>query len=144
MPVQVTSRVSPRLLGLVAAVVALLLVLSSGSCAVHEIRLALSGVRATGRVVSYVIPNDRTQGARVEVDVQRPGAAPFRVHLVDAARGGWEEGMEVALVCAELAPETRSCQVYSQGSWIFPTLFTVVTLAAIFLAVRKLLASRRA
>lgn len=144
MPIQMSSRVSPKLLGFVAAVVALLLVLSTGSCAVREIRLALLGARASGRVVSWVIPNDRTVGARVEVDVQRPGAAPFRVHLVDAARGGWEEGMEVSLVCTELAPESRSCEVYSPGSWILPSGATLVILAAMAAGARKLLAGRKA
>lgn len=143
MTIETSSRVSPKYLWLAGSVVALLLLLSAASSAVREIRLEMSGVRATGRVVSYTIPNDRSQGARVEVDVVRPGGAAVRVHLINASRGGWQEGMEVPLLCAELAPESRSCEVYSPGSWIAPTSLTVVMLALIFfLAARKLRAAR--
>ena len=143
MPSRVSSRVSPKILGLAASVVALLLALSTGSTALREIRLQTSGVRATGRVASYTIPNDRTEGARVEVDVERPGGAPFRVHLVNASRGRWEEGMEVPLVCAELQPETRSCEVAAASLWVLPTAATAALLALIFVVGKRFLGGRR-
>jgi hypothetical protein len=78
----------------------------------HEINLNANGLRTPGKVVDLVMLHGRSVGASAVFEVVPPGAPPWRVQVSGASSlHDWDKGIKLNLVCSELCPEAKWCEV---------------------------------
>jgi hypothetical protein len=99
----------------------------------REINLNAHGSRAPGRVVDLVTLPGGGVGASAVLEVVPPDAPPFRVQVSrPSSLYDRDKGVTLNLVCSELRPEAKSCEVDTFADrWLTPVLLLVVGLPAL-------------
>jgi hypothetical protein len=88
---------------------------------------SLNGVRASGKVIEAHAAQARSVSIDARVEVELPGAAPFRWDVDDTfGTQNWEPGSTVPLLCTHIHADHISCVV---DSWLDRFLFPSVVLA---------------
>jgi hypothetical protein len=99
----------------------------------HEINLNANGLRAPGKVVDLVARPGSGVGASAVLEVVPPDAPPFRVQVSrPSSLYDRDKGSTLDLVCFELRPEAKSCEVDTFADrWLTPVLLLVVGLSVL-------------
>ena len=99
----------------------------------HEINLNAHGLRAAGRVVDFAKRPGAGIGAATVLEVVPPDAPPFHVQISrPSLLYDRDNGVILNLVCSELRPDAKSCEVDTFADrWLTPVLLLVVGLPAL-------------
>jgi len=99
----------------------------------HEFALSANGWRAPGRVVDFVKLPGSGVGPATVLEVVPPDSPPFHVQVSRPSSSyDRDKGVTLNLVCSELRPEAKSCEVDTFADrWLEPMLLLVVGLPAL-------------